>query len=67
MPANISVKELAEVFGVGANEIKKVLMGMGVLAALNQRLAPDAVLRIAQKLGKTSAPAPGRPPARRLW
>jgi translation initiation factor IF-2 len=28
-------------------------MGLGVLAALNQRLAPDAVKRIAQKLGRT--------------
>ena len=53
IPENVSVKELAERLLVGANEIQKVLMSMGVLAALNQRLAPDAVLRIAQKLGKT--------------
>ena len=53
VPANISIKELAERLSVNASEIQKVLMGMGVLAAINQRLAPDAVNRIAQKLGKT--------------
>ena len=68
IPGNITIKDLADKLGVGANEIQKVLMGMGVLAALNQRLAPDAVLRIAQKLGKTvrmatAAPAPAAAPA----
>jgi translation initiation factor IF-2 len=62
IPVNVSVKELAEKLNVSGAEIQKVLMGLGVLAALNQRLAPDAVKRIAQKLGRTvvfpSAPAP---------
>ena len=62
VPVNVSVKELAERLNVSGAEIQKVLMGLGVLAALNQRLAPDAVKRIAQKLGRTvimpSAPPP---------
>lgn len=52
VPINVSIKELAERLGISASEIQKVLMGMGVLAGLNQRLAPDAVQRIAQKLGR---------------
>ncbi len=59
VPVNVSVKELAEKLNVSGAEIQKVLMGLGVLAALNQRLAPDAVKRIAQKLGRTVImPAP---------
>ena len=42
---------MADRLGLSAAEIQKVLMGMGVLAALNQRLAGDAVNRIAAKLG----------------
>jgi translation initiation factor IF-2 len=66
VPVNVSVKELAERLNVSGAEIQKVLMGLGVLAALNQRLAPDAVKRIAQKLGRTvvmpsSAPAATAP------
>jgi translation initiation factor IF-2 len=62
VPLNVSVKELAEIFKVPGSEVQKVLMNMGVLAALNQRLAPDAVQRIAQKMGKTvTAPAAGSP------
>jgi translation initiation factor IF-2 len=53
LPANITVKELGERFGVPASEVQKVLMGLGVLAAVNQRLAGDAIRRIAQKMGKT--------------
>jgi translation initiation factor IF-2 len=53
IPVNVTVKELAERLKMTASEIQKVLMSMGVLAAVNQRLAPDAVNRIAQKLGRT--------------
>jgi translation initiation factor IF-2 len=53
VPVNVSIKELAERLGINASEIQKILMGMGVLAGLNQRLAPDAVSRIGQKLGRT--------------
>lgn len=53
IPVNVTVKELGEKLGVGASEVQKVLMGLGVLAGLNQRLAPDAVQRIAKKLGKS--------------
>lgn len=57
VPVNVTVKELGERLGVGAGEIQKVLMGFGVLAGLNQRLAPDAVVRIAKKLGRSVAVA----------
>lgn len=69
IPTNITVKELGEKLSVGASEVQKVLMGMGVLAGLNQRLGAEVVERIAKKLGKTvlvgtSAPAPtSAPPA----
>ena len=46
IPVNVTVKELGEKLGVGPSEVQKVLMGMGVLAGLNQRLAPDAVQRV---------------------
>jgi len=52
VPGNITVKELGERLGVSAAEVQKVLMNLGVLAALNQRLAPDAITRIAAKLGR---------------
>ncbi|MES2463886.1 MAG: translation initiation factor IF-2 [Armatimonadota bacterium] len=63
VPVNVSVKELAEKLNVSGAEIQKVLMGLGVLAALNQRLAPDAVKRIAQKLGRTVVMPSSPPPA----
>ncbi len=53
VPANITVKELGDRLGVPAGDVQKVLMNMGVLAALNQRLAGDAINRIATKLGRT--------------
>jgi len=68
IPNNVTVKELGEKLSVGASEVQKVLMGMGVLAGLNQRLNPEVVERIAKKLGKTvrvgaTAPAPAAAPA----
>jgi translation initiation factor IF-2 len=42
-----TLKDLATAIGVGANELQKKLMDMGVLIAVNTRLAPD----VAQKLG----------------
>nr|WP_184192040.1 translation initiation factor IF-2 [Armatimonas rosea] len=67
IPVNVTVKELGEKLGVGPSEVQKVLMGLGVLAGLNQRLAPDAVQRIAKKLGKVvvvgeATPAPEAAP-----
>ncbi|MBC8143401.1 MAG: translation initiation factor IF-2 N-terminal domain-containing protein, partial [Armatimonadetes bacterium] len=53
VPANITVKDLGDRLGVSAGDIQKVLMNLGVLAAVNQRLAGDAISRIASKLGRT--------------
>ncbi len=53
VPANITVKDLGDRLGVTAGDIQKVLMNLGVLAAVNQRLAGDAISRIASKLGRT--------------
>ncbi len=67
IPANITVKELGERLNVPAGDVQKVLMNLGVLAALNQRLAGDAITRIAAKLGRTvqiitTTPAPPATP-----
>ncbi|WP_309707356.1 translation initiation factor IF-2 [Armatimonas sp.] len=63
VPMNVTVKELGEKLGVGPSEVQKVLMGLGVLAGLNQRLAPDAVRKIAKKLGKNAQVAESAPTA----
>ena len=63
--ANITIREFAEKLDLPASDIQKVLMQMGVLAGLNQRLAPDAITRIATKLGKSVTvikPSTEKPP-----
>src|SRR5918912_909408 len=46
-PAGGTVKDLATAMGVTAADVQKRLMGMGVLAAVNQRLIPDAARKLA--------------------
>jgi len=53
VPANATVKDLADAIGVGANELQKKLMEMGTLASVNQRLAPDATRSLASAYGVT--------------
>jgi translation initiation factor IF-2 len=65
--AGATVKELAEAMHIGAAEVQKRLMGMGVLAAVNQRLDPSVAQKVAAAYGYTiktkveeraAAPAP---------
>ena len=51
--ANITIREFGEKLGLPASDIQQVLLQMGVQAGINQRLAPDAITRIAKKLGKS--------------
>src|ERR1051325_3360673 len=46
-PAGGTVKDLATAMGMTAPDLQKRLMSMGVLAAVNQRLSPDAAKKIA--------------------
>ncbi len=42
-----TVKDLATAMGLAAADVQKKLMSMGVLAAVNQRLSPDAARKLA--------------------
>jgi translation initiation factor IF-2 len=42
-----TVKDLATAMGLQASDVQKKLMSMGVLAAVNQRLSPDAARKLA--------------------
>ena len=49
-PAGGTVKDLAIAMGMAPGDVQKKLMDMGVLAAVNQRLSPDAARKL---LGRT--------------
>ena len=58
-----TVKDLATAMGIQAADVQKKLMSMGVLAAVNQRLSPDAARKLASLYGftvkiKADAPKP---------
>lgn len=53
IPDSITVKEFADKLGVPATAIIKTLMGVGVMAAINQSIDHDAAAMVAQKLGFT--------------
>ena len=74
VPSVITLKDFAALIGVAAPDIQKKLMGLGVLASLNQKLSPEVTTRLAKsyKVGinilpagapKTDAPATGAAPA----
>lgn len=48
IPSVITLKDFADKIGVPAPTIQKKLMGLGVLASLNQKLHPDVVTRLAK-------------------
>jgi translation initiation factor IF-2 len=61
LPAVATVKELATAMGMQAADVQKKLMSMGVLAAVNQRLSPDAARKLAAVFGfkvQQAKPAP---------
>jgi translation initiation factor IF-2 len=49
--AGATVKDLATAMGIAAADVQKKLMSMGVLAAVNQRLSPDAAKKLAGVYG----------------
>ncbi len=51
IPAGSTVKDLATAMGIAASDVQKKLMSMGVLAAVNQRLSPDAARKLASIYG----------------
>lgn len=53
VPAAVTVKELAELFGCEVSEIIKHLMALGVMATINQNLDPDSVEILAEEFGVT--------------
>ena len=53
VPAAVTVKELAELFGCEVSEIIKHLMALGVMATINQNIDPDTVEILAEVFGVT--------------
>ncbi len=48
IPAVITLRDFAQLIGVPAPDIQKKLMGLGVLASLNQKLSPEVTTRLAK-------------------
>ena len=48
VPTIITLKDFATLIGVPAPDIQKKLMGLGVLASLNQKLSPEVTTRLAK-------------------
>jgi len=59
IPDIVSLKEFADLIGVQAQSIQKKLMGLGVLASLNQKLSPEVVTRLAKSYGVPVVVVPG--------
>ncbi len=57
IPENILVSELARKMSVKAAEIIKVLMQMGVMAAINQSLDQDTATLVVEEMGHVARPA----------
>ena len=51
IPDVVSLKEFADLIHVPAPSIQKKLMGLGVLASLNQKLSAEVVTRLAKSYG----------------
>jgi translation initiation factor IF-2 len=48
VPEIITLKDFAQLIGIPAPDIQKKLMGLGVLASLNQKLSPEVTTRLAK-------------------
>jgi translation initiation factor IF-2 len=51
IPAVVTLKDFAELLKVAPADIQRKLMSLGVLAALNQKLSPEVVTRLAKSFG----------------
>ena len=56
VPENISVSELAQKLAVKAPELIKALMGMGVMATINQTIDQDTAILLVEDLGHKAKP-----------
>jgi translation initiation factor IF-2 len=65
IPPVVTLKEFAELLKVAPADIQRKLMSLGVLAALNQKLSPEVVTRLAKSFGyaATIVTAPVAPAA----
>ena len=63
VPDVITLKDFAALIGVAAPDIQKKLMGLGVLASLNQKLSPEVTTRLGKsyKVVVTIVPSAGKP------
>jgi translation initiation factor IF-2 len=68
IPAQLAVKDLAELLNVSVNEVIRQLIGQGVFAAINDIVKYDAAAKVAEAIGYTpsEAAAPVSAAARRL-
>ena len=60
VPENISVSELAQKLAVKAPELIKALMGMGVMATINQTIDQDTAILLVEELGHKAKPMEAR-------
>ena len=62
IPEVITLRDFAQLIGIPAPDIQKKLMGLGVLASLNQKLSPEVTTRLAKSykvaITVSSAPKP---------
>jgi translation initiation factor IF-2 len=56
IPQSITVSDLAQRMSVKATEVIKTLMGMGVMATINQVLDQDTATLVVEELGHTPVP-----------
>jgi len=56
VPENITVAELAQKLAVKAPELIKALMGMGVMATINQPIDQDTAILVVEELGHKGRP-----------
>ncbi|MBI2843838.1 MAG: translation initiation factor IF-2 [Armatimonadetes bacterium] len=66
---SISVRELADAMHASPADVQKRLVEMGILASVNQQIAPDIATKVAEKFGyrvqvakKDRREAPAKPP-----
>jgi translation initiation factor IF-2 len=58
LPAHMTVKDFAQLMELAAGDIIKKLMGLGVMATINQEIDFDTMTLIAQEFGVTATAAP---------
>jgi translation initiation factor IF-2 len=60
IPEHISVADLAQKIAVKSGEVIKVLMGMGVMATINQMVDQDTAMIVVEEMGHIAKPSQDR-------